>query len=84
MDQDNENVPVRIYSGSPWHAALLKSVLEDAGIPAFLKDEYIATIAPWYASPGGYNTTDVMVAGHDYEEAKAIAETFEQNLKNEG
>ncbi|GAP43183.1 hypothetical protein TBC1_111325 [Lentimicrobium saccharophilum] len=84
MKSNSENVPVRIYSGSPWHAALLKSILEDAGIPAFLKDEYIATIAPWNAAPGGYNTTDVMVAGQDFEAGRAIAETFEQNLRNDG
>ena len=76
----NEEVfPVEVYSGSIWEAELVKSLLESAEIEAFLKDENIGTLAPWYAAGGGAGSVKVVVSSADYEAARKIVEEFKQN-----
>ena len=36
-----------VYAGTQMDAGYLKSLLEDAGITAFLKDEMMGSMAPW-------------------------------------
>ena len=67
---------VEIFAGTPWHAAMLKSLLENAGIEAFLIDEAIGTMAPWWAAPGGAGSVKVMVSGQDIENAHQVSGPF--------
>ena len=76
----DENEPVEVYSGSIWEAELVKSLLEDAEIETFLKDENIGTLAPWYSAPGGAGSVRVVVSFHDYENARRIVEEYEKNI----
>jgi hypothetical protein len=75
---NDEIIPVEVYSGSIWEAELVKSLLESAEIEAFLKDENIGTIAPWYAAGGGAGSVKVVVSSADYEAARKIVEEFQQ------
>lgn len=70
---------IEIFSGTLWKAELLKSILEDAKIEAFLKDNIIGTTFPFQAAAGGANPIKVIISSADYEEAKPIVEEFWKN-----
>jgi hypothetical protein len=67
---------VIVYSGNIVQAEFVKSLLEGAGIRCFLKDEFIGTIAPWYAAPGGVGAVKVVVREDDLDKAEAIVQDF--------
>ncbi|MFH1120927.1 MAG: hypothetical protein V1775_14000 [Bacteroidota bacterium] len=81
MSQHSHEEPVEVYAGTAWHAGLLKSMLEDTGIQAFLIDEIIGTLNPWWTAPGGAGSVRVVVDPSDLEKAKLIVLKFEDNLK---
>jgi hypothetical protein len=73
--------PVEVFAGSIWEAELVKSLLENAEIESFLKDENIGTLAPWYTAGGGAGSVKVIVSNQDYDTARNIVEEFEKNEK---
>ena len=79
MKKNDELSPVVVFAGQAWEASLLKSLLENAEIDAFLKDETLGTLAPWYTSGGGAGAVKVMVAKKDLERALLVVEDFERN-----
>jgi len=83
MKTDKESIPVEIFAGTAWQAGMVKSLLENAAINSFLKDELIGTLNPWYAAPGGAGAVKVFVSELDYDQALAIAEEYQRNLKDE-
>ncbi len=74
MDKKDEAVPVQVFAGTQWETTMLKNLLEDAGIDAFLKDEYMGTIYPWFTNPGGVDPIKVFVSSKDLEEAHRFVE----------
>lgn len=79
MKIDKKNDLVEIYANSYMDAEIVRSLLEDSDIMAFLKDEHIGTVAPWYAAGGGAGAVKVIVNSNDYDAAKLIVEKYEQN-----
>ena len=73
------NTPVEVFAGDAWEAALVKSLLENAEIETFLKDEIRGTMTPWHISPGGMDAVKVVVSSQDYEKAKQVVQAFETN-----
>jgi len=73
--------PVVVFAGTIMQAEMLKSLLEDTEIEAFLKDENMGTIAPWYASSGGIASVKVVVSKDNYEKAMLVVAEFEKNIK---
>jgi len=65
-----------IHVGNAIESGFVKSLLEEYGIPAFLRDEIMGSIAPWYIAPGGVGAVKVLIARSDYERAKAILDEF--------
>jgi hypothetical protein len=39
---------VEIFAGTSWQAEMVKSLLESAEIKAYLKDDILGTITPWW------------------------------------
>ncbi|MCK9422940.1 MAG: DUF2007 domain-containing protein [Bacteroidales bacterium] len=78
-----ESKPVRIFAGSAWEASLVKSLLEDADIQAFLQDESLGMIAPWYAAPGGAGAVKVIVSSADYDLALLVVTEYLNNMKED-
>jgi hypothetical protein len=81
MDSDQEIVPVVVFDGNYWEAALVKSLLENAEIYAFLKDEHRSVLAPWQVTPGAAGAVKVMVSSEDLEQARIVVEDFEKAEK---
>lgn len=73
--------PIEVYSGSIWEVELVKSLLENAEIETFLKDENVGTLAPWYTAGGGAGSIKVVVSSLDYDSARIIIEEYENNRK---
>jgi hypothetical protein len=78
-----ENDMIEIFAGTPWQAGMVKTMLEDNGIQAFLKDEILGTLYPWWAAPGGAGSVKVEVPAVDYEKARVIVAGYERNLGTE-
>jgi hypothetical protein len=65
-------VTIATYT-SIYEASLVKGMLENEGIPAYLKDEFINQINPFYsAAVGGIK---LQVSEEDKEEAKKLIES---------
>lgn len=84
MNNIKENDPLVVFKGTAMQAAMVKSLLENAEIEAFMNDEFIGTLNPWHATPGGVGSVKVVVSYLDYEKAKAVVDEYENNLKGSG
>jgi len=60
---------------------MVKSLLENEEIEAYLKDEIVGTLSPWWKASGGVGSVKVVVSNLDFARAKLIAEEYERNLK---
>ncbi len=80
MTKEN-STPVEVFAGTQWEAALVKSLLENAEISAYLKDEIRGTTMPWQVTPGGINAVKVVVSSDDVELAQQVVLDFENNRK---
>lgn len=74
----DDNIPVSVFTGYDWEAAIVKHLLENEGIEAFIKDENLSTVAPMYVSSGSWGTVTVIVSGLDYEKSRPIVAEFEK------
>lgn len=71
-----ENDLIVIYAGTAVEAGMIQGLLEDAGIKAFLRDEILGSIAPWYVIGGGAGAVKVVVARKDLDKARPIVQEF--------
>jgi hypothetical protein len=79
MKPDNNVKPVEVFAGTAVQATIVKSLLENAEIAAFLKDEFSGTLYPWHTSPGGAGAVKVYVSSADHEKARMVVKDYESN-----
>jgi hypothetical protein len=79
MKNHKKDSPVEVFAGKAVQATLVKSLLENAEIKAYLKDEFTGVLFPWHTSPGGVGAVKVLVSSEDYEKAKMVVDEFESN-----
>lgn len=72
MPNPNTKV-VELFSGTPWECGLLQTLLKDAGIESFLKDNVLQT---YLYDPIKSGNAKVMILETDLKEASAIAKAF--------
>ena len=72
--------PVEVFAGTAWQAGMLKSMLEDNEIEAYLGDEIMGTYAPWNTAPGGAGAVRIFVPKVDFESAKIVVDQYYENL----
>jgi hypothetical protein len=70
---------IEVFSGTAWEAGVVKSLLENAEIQVYLKDEIRGTLAPWHVAPGGVGAVKVIVSDADFEKASQVVADFEKN-----
>lgn len=80
MNKGDEIYPVIVFEGNDWQASMVKSLLENAEIEVFLKDERMGVIAPWNVAGGGAGSVKVIVSNVDLEKATEVVNDF---LKSE-
>lgn len=78
MNTTNKFDTVEIFSGTVYQAEMIKNLLENEGIYAYIKDEIIGTIAPWHLGPGPGAVT-VVVSALDYDRAKILVDEYEKS-----
>ncbi len=83
METEDTTKLVEVYDGTAWQAGIVKSMLDDAGIEAFIKDAILGTLNPWWTAPGGAGAVKIIVTEKDAAEAKKVVEEFEENSKAE-
>ena len=81
MIKDNEISPVEVFAGTAVQATLVKSLLENAEIDAYLKDEFTGTLYPWHTTPGGVGAVKVFVSSVDHEKARIVVAEYESNTQ---
>lgn len=75
----NDDELIEVYSSSPLEAQMVNSLLQDAEIDTFIKDELMGSIAPWYVAGGGAGAVKIVINSKDYDRARAIIDQFEAN-----
>jgi len=65
-----------VYEGDFVNAGILRGLLEDAGIEAFLRDEFTGALAPWTVAAGGAGAVKVVIRAADLDQAKPILDDF--------
>ena len=65
-----------VFQGSPMDAEVVKEILADHGIRAYLRNELMGTIAPWHITPGGFAPVEVEVSSADKEKALQLIDDF--------
>lgn len=82
MENNDKIKAVEVFSGQFWEVELVKSLLENAEINAYLVDEFQGTMAPWVVSPGGAGSIKVTVSSADYENARQVVDDYYKNMTN--
>jgi hypothetical protein len=81
MKPDMKVEPVEVFDGTAWQAGVVKSLLENAEIKAYLKDEIMGTLNPWWTAPGGAGSVKLFVSKSNFDIARQIVKEYEKNLK---
>jgi len=83
MKKNNESKPVEVFSGTPWQAGMVKTLLENSGISAYMQDVIMGTLNPWWTAAGGAGAIRVFVSDADFDHAKEIVTAYEKNQKED-
>jgi hypothetical protein len=75
--------PIEVFAGEFWNASMIKDMLVDNGIPAFIFNEYEGTMAPFRVQAGGSNPIKVVVNSDDYDTAVQYIQEFNANSQEE-
>jgi len=60
--QNDKTKAVEVFRGTMMEAAIVKSLLENAEVEAFLKDEFLT---PWNDASGWQNAVKIIVSSED-------------------
>jgi hypothetical protein len=77
MPNDQDPV-IEVFSGTLWEAEMIRSLLENAEIASFLKNNVVSSYA-FEPTPSG--EVKVMISGSDLVRAKEIVDGYYANLK---
>lgn len=75
MKEEDKSKLVEVYSGSPWEAELVKSLLANNNIEAVAKDEMVVNMV----LPATAIDIRVVVNEKDYETAMEVVREYEKN-----
>jgi len=74
---------VQVFAGTTIQAEMVKSLLLDAGIEAFLKDEHMGNLFPFHTAGGAAGSVKVVVPNQDVGKAQKIVEEYYRNINKE-
>ncbi len=83
MKKENEATLVEIFAGKSIDAEIVKSILEDEGIHAYLKDENIGNIFPFQAAAGGVGAVKIFISSDDYKKGKEVVDEYYRNIQED-
>ena len=74
--KSNKETIKKVFAGELWKSTMIKNMLEENGVQAFLENEYSGSIAPFQVTLGGVNPVNVVVSSENYEKALKFIEEF--------
>lgn len=81
MPANDKNLkPHKVFEGTAWEAGLLKSILEDNDIEAFMTEAYAL---PWNCTPTTGTSAKLFVTLQNLERASAIVDEFNTNMQKD-
>ena len=83
MKTDPEIKAIVAFTGTPWQAGMVKSLLENEGIEAFLNDMNRANYNPGWNLPGEGGSVRVVISSLDYERAKKVCLLYTSDAADE-
>ncbi len=84
MNPVEEMKPTEVFTGTAWQADMIKGMLMDNEIDAFLGDEIWGSDAPMTNAPGTAGAVRVFVARNDFEDARIVVERYyEEDVPND-
>lgn len=81
MEKGKNITQVQVFTGISWEAELVKNLLENEGIRAYIINEHIGTLVPFYSTPGP-GAVHVVVSSLDEPKARAMVAEFERDRYN--
>jgi hypothetical protein len=72
----NEDKTAKAFSGELWKATMIKNILEDNNIQAFLNNELLGSVAPYLADAGGMANIKVIVNAAQLDDALKLIDEF--------
>ena len=72
----DENKIAEVFSGELWQATMIKNILEDNNIQAYLNNEYLGAVAPYLVDGGGMPRVTVIVNSNQEEAALKLVDEF--------
>jgi hypothetical protein len=69
---------VEIFDGRQWDALMVKSLLDNAEIESYLKDEGMGVLAPWNVDAGGAGPVKIFVSDADIDKAREVIDQYEK------
>ncbi len=76
MNKQTNSELIVVYRGNPMDSEIIKEILNDNGIMANLKNQFMGSIAPWQVSPGGFEPVEVEILKKDMEKALDLINEF--------
>jgi hypothetical protein len=76
MSQSEVTKPVEVFSGTTWQAEIIKSMLLDNDIQAYLGDEIWGMDAPRKNAPDMVGAVSVFVENENFQDAKIVVERY--------
>jgi hypothetical protein len=73
--ENNTDDPIEVFAGTAWEVGLVKSLLENAEIEAYVHYGGKGSVAPWN-SMGGFPVNRIFVSGADYDKAKQVVDQY--------
>ncbi len=83
MNKDNEHTLVEIFAGKTIDAEIVKTLLQNAEIESYLKDELIGNLVPWNASAGGTAAVKIFISSDDYEKGREVVDDYYKNIHSD-
>jgi len=79
MNKHKDLELIVVFRGNPMNSEIIKEILEDNGIMASLKNQFMGSIAPWHVSSGGFEPVEVKVLKKDMEKALDLINEFNKS-----
>jgi hypothetical protein len=80
MNNNNEIHSIEIFRGFIYQAHMVKNLLENSGIDAYLQDEITGTLnLPW-DSAGSTGMVKVTISSADLEKAQEVVDEYERSV----
>lgn len=83
MKNNKKIEPIEVFDGTQWQAILVKSLLDNAEIESFVKDQRMGILEPWVVDAGGAGPVKIFVSSLDVEKALEVIAQYEQAEKLE-